>query len=353
MDLFKVSNHGIYKSHTLSLCLNKTWMACLVESTSKRQKPSDSEESNLVDRISNLPDSFLCHILSFLPTKESVATSILSSRWKLLWTLVPNLYFDVDKLTKKSISSSSDQLNQCHFSFGHILSRVWALRNVNSVHKFILKWSTDCDSIHADSCVRAVIARGVEQLYLDLNPKQPFEFPRSLYFCKTLVVLNLEGELLINPPCASSLPSLKTLRLICVTYANDDSLCTLLSGCLVLQNLFVIVKWEIEYELKIIVPTLKRLHIHISVQDYILEINAPSLEYFYFRGEMSSLILLENLSNLVEAVVDIGVDELHYMKKFGIWVCDFIRALYKVKSLHLYEDTTQVKHIFHGLLLSI
>jgi hypothetical protein len=330
-------------------------MACLVESTSKRQKPSDSEESNLVDRISNLPDSFLCHILSFLPTKESVATSILSSRWKLLWTLVPNLEFDVDKLNKTSTSLSSDQLNQCHFSFGHILSRVWALRNVNSVHKFILKWSSyaDSDPIHVDSCVRAVIAHGVEQLYLKISLKQPFEFPRSLYFCKTLVVLNLERGLLINPPCASSLPSLKTLHLICVTYANDDSLCTLLSGCLVLQNLFVKVEWEIEYELKIIVPTLKRLHIHISFQDYILEINAPSLEYFYFRGEMSSLILLENLSNLVEAVVDIGVEELHYMKKFGIWVCDFIRALYKVKSLHLYEDTTQVKHIFHGLLLSI
>uniref|UniRef100_A0A2N9G528 F-box domain-containing protein n=1 Tax=Fagus sylvatica TaxID=28930 RepID=A0A2N9G528_FAGSY len=134
-------------------------------------------QNNNIDKISNLPDSILCHILSFLPTIEAVATSILSSRWTPLWTLVPNLDFDVDELNETLTSSSSDQ---CHFSFAQILSRVWALRNVNSVEKFQLKWlQSHCDPIDVDSCVRAVILRGVEQLCLNISHEEPLKLPRN------------------------------------------------------------------------------------------------------------------------------------------------------------------------------
>ena len=56
------------------------------------------------DRLSNLPDSLLCHILSFLPTNEAVVTSILSSRWKTLWTLVPKIDFQDTSIRGRSVS---------------------------------------------------------------------------------------------------------------------------------------------------------------------------------------------------------------------------------------------------------
>ncbi|AES81605.2 putative F-box domain-containing protein [Medicago truncatula] len=51
-------------------------------------------KSSKVDRISDLPDSILSHILYFLPTKLAATTSVLSKRWKRLWLSVLSLDFD-------------------------------------------------------------------------------------------------------------------------------------------------------------------------------------------------------------------------------------------------------------------
>ncbi|KAI7742257.1 hypothetical protein M8C21_033990, partial [Ambrosia artemisiifolia] len=51
-------------------------------------------DENIEDRLSNLPEDTLSHILSLMPTKFAVRTSILSKRWRYTWMLVTNLYFD-------------------------------------------------------------------------------------------------------------------------------------------------------------------------------------------------------------------------------------------------------------------
>ncbi|KAL0741139.1 hypothetical protein Bca4012_082652 [Brassica carinata] len=46
-----------------------------------------------MDRISGLSDELLVRILTFVPTKVAVSTSLLSKRWEFVWTWVPKLEF--------------------------------------------------------------------------------------------------------------------------------------------------------------------------------------------------------------------------------------------------------------------
>ncbi|CDY17463.1 BnaC09g20740D [Brassica napus] len=47
-----------------------------------------------MDKVSRLPDELLVKVLTFLPTKEAVSTSILSKRWEHLWMWLPKLEYD-------------------------------------------------------------------------------------------------------------------------------------------------------------------------------------------------------------------------------------------------------------------
>ncbi|XP_075672123.1 FBD-associated F-box protein At3g52670-like [Castanea sativa] len=268
----------------------------MAKSTSKRQKPT------VMDRISNLSDSLLCHILWFLTTKEAVITSILSSRWKTLWTLVPKLDFDSHEFERISPSDEEQSLNQHYrqdyrnnrdrFTFTHIVTRAWAIRNLNNVNPlkhFRLHWdSNDFDPIHAETWVRAALTPDLEVLDLLIGFSRRFNFPSTLFnYAKSLVVLKLKEGIVVNPPSSSlGFPTLKTLLLHSVRYSYGDTFSELLSCCPVLQNLHLqtyIRNYDNNF--KIIVPTLKTLHLILFLQrDYRLEINAPALKYLHFRA---------------------------------------------------------------------
>nr|XP_023898136.1 F-box/FBD/LRR-repeat protein At4g26340-like [Quercus suber] len=328
----------------------------MAKSTSKREKQT------VMDRVSNLPDSLLCHILSFLTTKEAVVTSILSSRWKTLWTLVPNLDFEMFSSDEEQSPNHQHQLNRYGFTFAHIVSRVWALRNrsrnnANTLKHFRLYWvSDDSDPIHVDTWVRAALTPDLEVLDLYIFPPQRFEFPSTLLNdAKSLVVLKLNGEIVLNAPSFGFL-SLKTLHLENVWYANPDTFSKLVSCCPVLQNLYLQTYAE-EHDkfFKIIVPTLKTLELRFFFnRDYKLEINAPALQDLRFSGSISGDVLLENLSNLVKADVGVDFDDI---EDYGNRIRDFIGALSSVKSLHLNSyvkeclcNTTEFDlPIFHNL----
>jgi len=234
------------------------------------------------DIISSLPDSLLTHILSFLPIQDSVSTSILSSRWRPLWTLVPVLHLKQLELKKRMF-----RLGNENFKFVDIVSRIWTLRNAISnpippLHKLCIHWYFHCLPFYVDAWVRGANMRDLRELDLCLGP-QPLELPRSLYFSTTLVVLKLGNNIRLNPPTACAFPCLRILLLKWVTFANRDSPSTILNACPVLLDLSLhVIGFDLEFNVIVLVDTLKRLHLHWNVQPsskYRFQINTPALEY--------------------------------------------------------------------------
>ena len=66
-----------------------------------------------------------------------------------------------------------------------------------------------------------------------------------------------------------------------------------------------------KFNIVVLIPTLKNLHLRVLCSSYKLHINTPVLEYFYFKGNLDEVVL-ENLPNLVKSVlhIEIGLESL-------------------------------------------
>ncbi|KAK8585546.1 hypothetical protein V6N13_050524 [Hibiscus sabdariffa] len=248
----------------------------MADSPTKQVCLSNDDEED-IDHISDLPDPDLCHVLSFLPTKMSVATSVLSKRWINLWTTVPAL-FQLHRISE-----------QFSLDFEHI-SRV--------------------DDEHIDTWISAAIKRNVQELILKLNLCAPygpqFRLHDYVFVCKTLVCLKLFDNVFVDVPANVCLPNLRILQLERVWYENERSFNELLSSCPMLEDSIVERVWEDNIlDLDINVPSSKRINVKSPSSEADtckLLINAPLLERIKFSDEWTCELQVEDLSDLVEAI---------------------------------------------------
>jgi hypothetical protein len=68
--------------------MSKSVNEIMTRPTTKRVKLSESENR---DRLSDLPESLILHVLSFLKSTKAVQTCVLSQRYKDLWKHLPTL----------------------------------------------------------------------------------------------------------------------------------------------------------------------------------------------------------------------------------------------------------------------
>ncbi|XP_076933974.1 putative F-box/FBD/LRR-repeat protein At2g05300 [Bidens hawaiensis] len=268
-----------------------------------------SVSENIDDRLSVLPDEILSHILSLMPTKFAVRTSILSKRWRYTWTLVTNLDFD---------DTQGPPYNANIFK--KFVNRVFKFCKTSHVKSFRLHIS-----YNQYMCLRSSVSNWIDKAIgltvreLDICGIQ-HELPLSLFTCNTLTNFRLDlsdcDYQYREFPSQIYLPCLKTLDIVgyCGPFIHADKF---IRGCPVLESLSLEVSSNDEQDCVIKIPTLKWLKLVYSsatnVYNNKIVLRVPKLEYLFVGGILCSFFVMEDVSSLVGASIACWSSIIDYM----------------------------------------
>ncbi|KAF5757170.1 putative F-box domain, FBD domain, leucine-rich repeat domain superfamily [Helianthus annuus] len=287
-----------------------------------------------VDRLSSLPEEVHSHILSLMPTKYAVRTSILSRTWRYRWMLVTNLDFDdshpfhdldcfmqfVDRVLELQKSPQIKSFRMC-------FSEMWVKKSK------VLKW--------IDAAVRLHVSE------LDVKAML-LELPLCLFTCRTLTKLRIDHDTQYEEvwecPSLVNLPFLKTLDIVVFKNPIVNAF-KLIPGCPMLESLSLHVQCcnnEDDYIFNI--ATLKRLKLTFNKAPVVhtrVVLHVPNLEYLSIGG--GSIFVMEDMPSLVEASVGFGDT------KVDRWV-EFLKRITGIKSLSIrYAPFTSPLPVFPKL----
>ncbi|OUZ99936.1 F-box domain [Macleaya cordata] len=316
------------------------------------------------DRISELSDALLLHILSFLPTKSVVSTCILSKRWRYLYTSIPILDFREWRSPFSSPVSTSSK-EDCLLNtkkFMNFLDRLLLSPLHYHQHDVIIqKFCLSCDNFFDKSRVidwisTLLIRRKVEELSLSIYIKD-FMFPPCFFTCETLTMLELEMQVILNLPKSISFPRLKILRLKYIMFVDDKLTERFFSNCPVLEELILTqCSWMGLENFCISAPALKRLIINGSLFAFpglyevcVIKIYAPNLlSLECIDAVPKDYVLLHSFSSLVDANIDCGSRGTSEERRFS--VSKLIAGLSNVKLLKMSGNTFEALYFAGDLL---
>ncbi|KAK5812227.1 hypothetical protein PVK06_027648 [Gossypium arboreum] len=122
------------------------------------------------DNINELPDELLISILARMPMKEAARTSVLSRRWKKLWTSHPYLVFDGSNSLRGIHYRSEQVLESEQFKYLNWVNDVLESHHDAAIDEFKIRFYLDqCYQSDIDDWVRFAFGKKVQRFELDLS----------------------------------------------------------------------------------------------------------------------------------------------------------------------------------------
>ncbi|PRQ52916.1 putative F-box domain, leucine-rich repeat domain, L domain-containing protein [Rosa chinensis] len=294
--------------------------------------------------LNDLPDEILLHILSFFPTLDAVQTSLISRKWRPLWSRLRFLKFSYEHFPLNDPPSDNRDF------FAEFVDRALILRPHSPIDLFSLSFIYhDRFGFHVDSWVRcAVTLLHARELHLDFfidreyhqtdeTFNHKYDFPFAVLRNGAVRVLKLTRVDLTLPAsmAAMGLVSLSSMYLDEV-YLTDQMVCDLISGCPNLEELELQNCWGME-KMKICSKKLKKLafaYIYDSDNRNTIEIDCPNLCSISFDNCSFTQFVLK----FAPALVEFSVSIVRIMEQdYGLWsrIVRLLEQAPYVKQLNL------------------
>ncbi|KAK2380906.1 F-box/LRR-repeat protein [Trifolium repens] len=290
---------------------------------SKLSKPQRHNVGDTKDMISELPEGVLLYILSFLPTKDAHGS----------------------KEKHKSENCLIDQVDKL-------------LQRSNCVERLCIKVRGTIDAQKATSLLSSTLLHKVLDLKLSIEYiNAMFVLPNSFSASQSLHNLYLEFGFNLHIGDNICFPSLKTLYLSSIRFANEKSGQRLLSGCPVLQELTMYrCSWLNVKQINVAMSTLRKLTIEFEGYSPLhictIKFDVGNLLSLSYTINPAINVFLVNPTSIVDESIHLGqLYQYQQNEQLNIQsVIELLSRLSSVKTLSLSNYVLQyAKETLHLL----
>ncbi|KAF9588240.1 hypothetical protein IFM89_008652 [Coptis chinensis] len=300
------------------------------------------------DRISNLPDLIRSRIISFLPIKDAVRSTILSRRWGKICSTLSKL-----KFRQSDFPAKSGERIQRRFDFRNFVDRMLILHDGSDVETFSLCANVDGQVIKSHNVnVWFTFALQHNVKELSFSSKNLEKLPCSLFTCTTLTVLSLLHSPDLKWPTTIKLPALKSLELRSVNFDNENVINNLFSSfsCPVLEYLSVMhCSLHNIRNISISIPSLKFIMLQYK-DDLNVSLTCPTLQKIHYLSNIAPVISSEDLSSILSAHFQFHEPNISSNDKSGSSfhnsASTILKGLCNVRTLDLGSGFIEVRLFF-------